>query len=411
MRRVFLSYASKNLDEVLLFDCQLRRHGVPLWRDRVDLAKGAPTEEEVRRAGDEALGFTFYLTHDAVESEWVRVKELGSALKNAQLDSSFGIVPVFRHHKDEVAERILKLAKDGEPQYDLRKSNGYIIRATDGLDLEPELATAAASVLHSTLRTLKKHAPSGSRLRLAAITRHTKPWTACPTDLAVDWSHLYPPTSKMLPNNGIGSTQLLAALSRLGAAIDHEWKDKRVQIVPHCHPSMALAMGFLFRRGSGFDLEVLDHATGAAVLGPPRPNAPEPGLWTESFSEPYPASRDIALAIGVSRDIAPDVRRVLTARGINVGAIVALTPLGGPSNAAIPMNDPGLQHRLAVAAVQRTVGLQARRGVGAIHLFIAIPGTLAVLLGQQLTNVGAVQVYDFDNESKQYAPVFELCHM
>lgn len=47
IRRVFLSYASENHREVLRFDRELRRRGVPLWRDRVNLPRGRDIHEEI----------------------------------------------------------------------------------------------------------------------------------------------------------------------------------------------------------------------------------------------------------------------------------------------------------------------------------------------------------------------------
>ena len=77
IRPVFLSHSSKNLSEVERLDATLRQHAVPLWRDRTDLAKGVRTEDEIERAASECVGFVFYLTVEAVESKWVRVRELG----------------------------------------------------------------------------------------------------------------------------------------------------------------------------------------------------------------------------------------------------------------------------------------------------------------------------------------------
>lgn len=408
VRRVFLSHSSKNLKEVVRFDDQLRRHGVPLWRDRIDLAKGAPTEDEIRRAGNDAIGFAFYLTPQSAESEWVRIHELEAALTNAARDNSFGIVPVFRGDRDAITKAMIALAKDGDPRYDLRKNNGHIIRAIDDLTLESDLATAATVVLHSFLRTVRKQAVTGSRLRIAAVTRSTTPWNTHSADMALDWSAMYPTVSDRLPTNGIGETQLLPALQRTIDAIDHVWGDKRIQIVAHCHPSMAFAVGFGFRRNSGFDLEVVDHATTSRHVGPARPSAPERELWVEALTEAESNSRDIAIGIGVSRDVSEDMTRTLLRHGLDPDVCIALTPRGGASNAAIALTDSSLQHRMAVSAVQRIIDAQARRGVGVVHLFAAIPGTLAVLIGQQLTNIGRVQLYDFDNERREYSPVMEL---
>ncbi len=410
LRRVFLSHSSSNLDEVVRFDSQLRQHGVPLWRDRVDLAKGVPVESEIAQAGIDAIGFTFYLTHEAAASEWVRVQELGYAVQNARLDHSFGIVPVFRDDKNAVVEKMLELATNGDPKYDLRQNTGYIIRNPSELALEGELAQAAHTVLLSTLRTLREHSVSGSRLRLGAVTRNTKPWSSTPIDLVLDWSHLYPPVVSHLPNPGVGKTQLLVALQSLSDAITQEWADNRIQLIPHCHPSMAVCCGFLFRRGTGFDLEVLDHASGSRAIGPARPVAADRGVWQETLVESGPESRDIALVVGVSRDIVADARRTLDVLGVQVGAVLGLAPSNGPSHSALPLDEPLYQHGLAVSAVHRVTEIQSHRGVGTVHLFIAVPGTLAVLLGQQLTNIGAVQLYDFDNESKNYVPVLSLSH-
>jgi len=96
IRRVFLSYSAQDVQEVERLDLELRRRGVPLWRDRTELLKGRPAVVEIARAATEAAGFAFYLTSHAVRSEWVREKERSHALQNLTLKKGFGIVPIFR---------------------------------------------------------------------------------------------------------------------------------------------------------------------------------------------------------------------------------------------------------------------------------------------------------------------------
>ena len=126
----------------------------------------------------------------------------------------------------------------------------------------------------------------------------------------------------------------------------------------------AEATGFALRRGSGFDLEVLDHTSGAGLLGPARPDAPVAGLWVDCLKEPHATSRHIALAIGVSRDVATDAARTLAP-----SAVVARPDWGNDQLLGFQSTLSRWHHRVhAIAADEyfKTVNVD-RRPPGVMH--------------------------------------------
>ena len=111
MKKIFLSYSTKDKQEVERFDRELRRRGVPVWRDQYDLTGGRVTEAEIEAASRDVAGTVFYLTENAADSEWVREKERGYALA-ARDARSASIVPIFRDELAVIGDKMKALAAD-----------------------------------------------------------------------------------------------------------------------------------------------------------------------------------------------------------------------------------------------------------------------------------------------------------
>lgn len=412
--RVFLSYASQDADEVNRLDLELRRRGVPLWRDRVDLTAGRPSTEEIERAAREAAGFVFYLTGHAARSEWVRERERAAAVRNALEAPGCGIVPVFRAPMDEVSEEMIRLGTERPGSgvaspYDLRKFRGYRVdprQVADG-GLDQELAAAAEQVLRSLIATLAEGRSESGRLRMGAATRGGPSLAQHPLDLLVDWTAEYP-EGGAVPTDAWFREHLAPALASLAAAVRMYWPNLKLQIVPRCHLTMALAVGFQFRRNTGADLEVLEINTGGRWLGPAVPGNPEPEAWAFEQAEIAAAGDELAVAIGISQSITGHVRTYLEAAGIAARHLFSFEPTAGSSFTALAGVSRETAHRMAAAVVRRVVDLRSRGGHRLIHLFLAGPAAFAVLLGQQLSNIGRIQTYEWLDAQGTYAPCFRL---
>lgn len=414
--KVFCSYASANLDEVFHFDLALRRRGVPLWRDRTSLGKGTLSAEEIDQAAKEAVGFTFYLTSEAAQSEWVRERERSVALQNARLDSSFGVVPIFRHDRKEVTKQMVALgavpASPGAASpYDLSPFNGYLMNQSAFADKteHTEFASAADCVLRSLLRSKMKQSGSDAALRIGAVTRSGPLVLNSPLDLLVDWTNDFPPSALRYPNGNISANVLLQSLASLGRAISEEWtphRGARFQLVPQCHLSLALALGFQFRRNTGAELDVIEPQSCAHWAGPRVPLPFANNLWQVSRRSRKGAG--LAVVFGISRSALKDVEETVQAYSLDIGNFLNFEPQNGCSPNVIQSGNPELAHQMAVSAVQSVSEIQSGVGCRTIHLFLAGPAAFGVLLGQQLSNLGPVQCYEWSVSDRHYVPTVLL---
>jgi hypothetical protein len=414
VRRVFLSYSHRDRSEAQQLFTELQRRGVPVWWDRVHLPRGRVTARELEKASREAAGFAFYLTEEAAESDWVREDERRHALANQRLDETFGIFPIFRAGIQRVTELMQSRAGDRSDlcAYDLSSFHGYVIEpGASGDALDEELRAAATEVLRSILGTLADRRPAGTHLRIGAATRGGPALAGHPLDLLIDWTRDFP------GDQGAGdypssttAEALLRALQDLRGAVLHEWPGRTVQVVAHCHLSMAFALGFLFRRNSGFGLQVVNPYTGDVWYGPEQPLAALPRFWSmEEAPSATPAADDgIAAVISVSRPIAASAEQALAHRGLRVRETVRIEPAEGPSDHSLASLNEDEAHRAVMPLVER-LGQERARGIrGPIHLVYAGPAPFAVLLGQQLSNLGEIRIYEWKDADAGFVPVFVL---
>jgi hypothetical protein len=412
IRRVFLSYSSQDGQEVEKLDLELRRRGVPLWHDRTELLKGRPAEVEIAKAADQSAGFAFYLTQNAAQSDWVREKEREYALRNLTLKNGFGIVPIFRDDLKTVLADLKRLGTGGPgTDYDIGRFNGYKMNSAKiaAGDLDHEIAAAADAVLMSLMETLREGARAGDRLRIGLATRKGPGLNDQPLHLLLDWTADYEPLGSV-PDAALYDRELDPALASLANAI-RSWPGLALQLVPKCHLTMALAVGFKLRRNFSADVEVLEILSGEAWSGPAVPRSPAPDLWTIKTRNPPKGcspSSTVVVTIGISRPIAKAVESYLFSSGLTYGRRLDFEPRPAPSLTVLQGLAPDAAHRMAVAVREAIVAAQSKVGQGEAHLFFAGPTAFAVLLGQQLSNVGRIQTYEWLDSTSQYQPTFQL---
>ena len=111
---------------------------------------------------------------------------------------------------------------------------------------------------------------------------------------------------------------------------------------------------------------------------------------------------DVALALAISDDLTDDVKRYVASTGMNTPVITVYLP-AGVSNASITGGD----HAYAVALAIRDLARQIARTVNppVLHLFMAAPAGLALLLGGAWDRVPTTQTYE-DLCGSGYEPAF-----
>lgn len=113
---------------------------------------------------------------------------------------------------------------------------------------------------------------------------------------------------------------------------------------------------------------------------------------------------DVALALAISYDLTPDVQRHLATTGTNMPIITVSLP-AGISNVSIT----DCNHAYGVALAIRNLAREISRTIHPpkLHLFIAGPAALAVLLGGLWDRVPTTQTYE-DLGSIGYEPAFMI---
>ena len=111
---------------------------------------------------------------------------------------------------------------------------------------------------------------------------------------------------------------------------------------------------------------------------------------------------DLALTIAISADGAPDVRAFL--RGSDkVGTHLTMALSPGPDRQAIASSAAAASAAVALRDAVRQ--LARERGVSRLHLFLVMPGVLALLLGHFWSRMPPTQTYE-DLVSGGYEPAF-----
>jgi SMODS-associated and fused to various effectors sensor domain len=115
---------------------------------------------------------------------------------------------------------------------------------------------------------------------------------------------------------------------------------------------------------------------------------------------------ELAVALAITTDPTADVHDYLTAARLPVGTLATITPAAGTGNQAI--TGPG--HAVAVALAIRDEIRRLARATSPqrLHLFLACPGGLALLLGHWWNRVPTTQLYEDLGAGRAYAPAFLL---
>jgi len=396
MRDVFLSYSHPNSDEVSGFAAQLRARGIRVWRDVDTLPAGGLSENEIRNAiSSECWGLTAYLTPESMTSDFVMSVELPVAINKQQSDPGFLIIPIFRAMTLDQARKA-SVEKLG---VDLTVYNGHIIGGdvVEAAGLQNHFRISANKALRAYLsRAFDPMQPEhGRKPRLDLHTWPSRRNDPSP-DLDLDWSRFF--SNESLPSSDVWQSLLLPALNDVKDALTEITGPRTLCTRAAARLSAALALGFIFRQPSVFNIEIAQAGETWSTAAS-RSQATVLRI-TEAGGDIHSAA--LAVQLSISADVSPAVNRFVQARGRDFRARLRLEPQGGPGRNSVP----NWQYAIDMATQAGARIRQACNEYNAeeVHLFASIPLGLAVLLGHQLNACGAIQCYEFENLSSSYHP-------
>lgn len=174
-----------------------------------------------------------------------------------------------------------------------------------------------------------------------------------------------------------------------------------------CHISIAYLAGYELGRTTA-DITPIQRMPGVrAAWGRTGARMPQQA-WTSAEVRTGDGT-DVAIAISVAREVRPHVERYVGRELPSVGRIRALTIADGVGETAVRDGDHA--HLLADEFARVVDDVRADSTTGTVHVFMAVPVTLAYLLGRQGRALGRTVLYEYDFDTRDlgaYAPSFHL---
>ena len=333
--------------------------------------------------------------------------------------------------KDELDERLRKIGVDdgeiafvhacvafeighGDLQHDERALETFVARLLKHPEYADKPVAAVQPAYAQLLRALQDkrgqvlsradidqilHAAVAASLVEKSATLWMLNWTRetfdVPADYTIDWSQHFDRSTRRVPAPETWNRDLLPQLKALREKIQNERTERLIRFRGKCPLSSGIALGAAFPAVGGWIFEI------------PQPPAKEAWRSDAAPTNPYElhvelidgGGVDLVLGLNIRGDGREDIRRYIDGTGEppKLFAFVAATSPGSQSIA-------GAEEACAFARVVREhLGqLLKTHSMRRTRLFFYGPFALAVFLGQQLTSVGELQLFEYQDPG--YAP-------
>lgn len=383
--RGFLSYAWKNpkdYESVTALAQEMRMRGIVTFRDADDFVHGDGMEERIAEEIAAAHVYVPLLSPESLKSIAVRELEFGPA-QQRRADGQLSIVPVARRLGADRAAVSRKVWTALGHSMDADWTGVY---PGSGRLTGEQAAEVADAALDQALR----RTAAARDLALTVATRGSAPSTA---GILVDATELF---GGPVPRVGAAADwpRLLAGVRALQCALHARTTSRSLRVVPQCHLSAAFAVGFAFRRPTGWRLDV--DSRGASTA-PGDASAAE--LTCRADNGPVGAKTLVVQIDFGATSIESGVTRHLS-RGDQPRRRLRLNQSFGPY---IPPDRLGDLALTAAYEIKRHYG-DAR--CDRVELFISAPAAFAVHLGSEMGAVGPVALHEHDGDS--YVRVLEV---
>jgi len=382
--RSFISYRRTRLNEARLLVEALHDIGVPTWQDLSDLAEGH-TDELLREvlAAETTANAVCWLTPDVEKSDVIIRTELPSIMKRIDRNDGFFMVPVAAGglQYDEVTRVVgTYLGLHDLGQWNVRKVASDPISFGDAADV-------ARQVLKRRIQEISKQQPSGQPLRMVFNTRK-KPAFEPGVALSLDWTHRF---EGRLAKPQAWDDFFLPALETVAQIFEQYASGRSIVAEGLSALPASVALGTAFLTTRRIPLAWRQNS-------PSRPpelwsltEKREPSGFTARLCDGNVSADDLALLVSVASNVEPAFaasRRQLPAfRGL----VVVTKPGNYPHDIERPGEAVDIIRVISEGLRQARDSFQPR---GKMHLFLAVPAGLAMMLGQTLNTFGPIQTYE-----------------
>jgi TRAP transporter TAXI family solute receptor len=407
--RVFISYRRSRSDEVTVLVQALHDVGIPTWQDVTHLGH-EPVEDAVRALlrDPSTAGAILFLTREVRDSPFIRRVEVPEILRHHGLQDGFWLLPVLAGDLSRT-----------EPPRALADTTG----AAELAQWKPHLAgksfssASAAAVAAAALRerTVAVHARLDRNAPLR-VRLDVQPNRGLPGDAFVlDWAAHFTP----LPNPARWEATLLPALGTLRKALCDHAPGRAVEVTGTPSLPAAFALGYALREPPP-PMKVVwlqrpragrEQQTWSLLDAPDATLAKEAG-WTARTSSEDVDGRDLAVLINVTNDAGtryaatiaatrPTLPRMRAKIIVDHKDAITAPPDERPDRISIGSGaEAASLARLVRSAIRGA--LDTYGSLDAVHVFLAGPTGLAMLIGQLGKTLPPIVTYDAPGTGNTY---------
>jgi hypothetical protein len=300
----------------------------------------------------------------------------------------------------------------GDMHHDERAINHFISRLLNHPDYADKIRAMVQPAFAEVMRAIGarkgivlERAEIESMLRAAVatgiagekkITLWLQNWTSesfdPPADYALDWSAHFDRPTRRVPSVESWNTELIPQLDALKKRVQVEHKERLILFRGRCALSTGVALGAVFPTVGGWAFEV------------PQPPSKEP--WRSDapatrrydlrvdVTEGSPDGADVVLGLNIKGDGRQDIMSFVESTG-NLPRIFAF--MSPPSQGAQAIAGAGDASAFARAVRESLGQLLKKYNLRRTRIFFYGPFALAVFLGQELTSIGEIQLFEYQD--------------
>ncbi len=222
---------------------------------------------------------------------------------------------------------------------------------------------------------------------------------AAPCAIQFDWSQFSGGPTRSLPTASEWDSTIISQLQTTKVWLTRYFAHRRLLLTGKRRLSASVAIGAVFSSVSGFALETSpapDQANWctdahADVLTPP---------YSLTKTETLGKSNDLIVSLGILQNIQLHIDDFANASGLSASARLHL-------HGDQPVVSAQQANQLVLAVKRVIRNALAQTDATVIHLFLACPSFIALLLGHRLNAISVIQCYEWVN-GKSYTPSCRL---
>lgn len=220
-------------------------------------------------------------------------------------------------------------------------------------------------------------------------------------DYSLDWSSQFDRSTRKVPSPDTWSNELIPQLVALKKKLLAERKERLIRFRGKCALSSGVALGAVFPTVGGWAFEI------------PQPPTKEDWRSDAPATNPYDLrmeviegsqdGRDIVLGLNIKGDGRQDIMKYVESAGSQPRIFAFMSP---PSQGAQSIGGAGDACAFGQAVRENLGQLLKKYNVRKTRIFFYGPFALAVFLGQHLTSVGEIQLFEYQDPG--YVPSCSL---